>query len=263
MKFDNVIVATDGSTMSNGAIDLALHSVGAFASHLTFVYVVDNVRHGEFDDTELMTRIFGHKLQGETALERAKKLAAAQGVECETKMVEGIPWQVLSDLTKNYDMMIMCAVGKSGITGGKLGSTAAKVIENANCPVLTLKATSQRLEKVLLPVDRENSPAIDLAIETVKRVNGHLTILSVRKGEVAPQELLDSIEVKCKGAGIDCSVEILDGNPVDVICSESGKYDLVVMGTHARQGISKALKGSTAEAVVMRAMCPVTIVRNN
>jgi nucleotide-binding universal stress UspA family protein len=38
--------------------------------------------------------------------------------------------------------------------------------------------------------------------------------------------------------------------------------DLIVMGTHGRRGISHALSGSVAEAVLRKARCPVLTVRN-
>ena len=262
MKFDNVLVATDGSTLSEAAIDLALHSAEYFATKLTLVYVVDNTRHGEFDDADVMTRIFASKLEGEHTLESAMKKAKTQGVEMETMLVEGLPWQVLSDLTKEYDMLIMSTTGKGSFGGGRMGSTAAKVIENAYCPVLTLKSVSDRLENVLLPVDSKNMPAIDLAIETVKRVGGKLTILSVKTKDVHAESVVQEVAQRCVVEGIDFVTDIREGNPVQIICAESGKYDLVVMGTHARKGISKVLKGSVAEAVVINASCPVTVVRN-
>jgi nucleotide-binding universal stress UspA family protein len=40
-----------------------------------------------------------------------------------------------------------------------------------------------------------------------------------------------------------------------------GGYDLVVMGTHGRSGLSRALIGSVAERVVRHAPCPVLTVR--
>ena len=42
--------------------------------------------------------------------------------------------------------------------------------------------------------------------------------------------------------------------------AESGKYDLIVMGTHGARGIEKILLGSVAERVLKRAACPVLIV---
>jgi nucleotide-binding universal stress UspA family protein len=41
----------------------------------------------------------------------------------------------------------------------------------------------------------------------------------------------------------------------------SGAYDLVVMGTHGRTGLSAILMGSVAEKVVREAPCPVMTVR--
>ena len=53
------------------------------------------------------------------------------------------------------------------------------------------------------------------------------------------------------------------GEPVDVIVqlAEQTPYDLVVMGTHGRTGLSRVIIGSTAERVVRRAPCPVVTVR--
>lgn len=42
---------------------------------------------------------------------------------------------------------------------------------------------------------------------------------------------------------------------------ESGAYDLIVMGTHGRQGLSHLLHGSVAEKVMSRATCPVVTIR--
>ena len=39
------------------------------------------------------------------------------------------------------------------------------------------------------------------------------------------------------------------------------RYDLVVMGTHGRTGLSQLLMGSVAEKVVRQAPCPVLTVR--
>jgi nucleotide-binding universal stress UspA family protein len=43
--------------------------------------------------------------------------------------------------------------------------------------------------------------------------------------------------------------------------AREGGFDLVVMGTHGRTGLKRALLGSVAENVVRRAPCPVLTVR--
>ena len=53
------------------------------------------------------------------------------------------------------------------------------------------------------------------------------------------------------------------GEPAEEIIefAEQQGTDLIVMGTHGRQGIKRYWMGSVAEAVVRRASCPVMTVR--
>jgi nucleotide-binding universal stress UspA family protein len=53
------------------------------------------------------------------------------------------------------------------------------------------------------------------------------------------------------------------GDPYRTILqvAEDDGYDLLVMGTHGRTGMSHLLLGSLAEAVVRRAPCPVMTIR--
>jgi universal stress protein A len=63
--------------------------------------------------------------------------------------------------------------------------------------------------------------------------------------------------------GVAVDVRVADGEPADAILrmARQEKVDLIVMGTHGRTGLSHLLLGSTAEAVVRAAACPVFTVR--
>ncbi len=64
-------------------------------------------------------------------------------------------------------------------------------------------------------------------------------------------------------AGLD-NVEtmIAEGEVADKICdlAREKNIDLIVMGTHGRKGLEKALFGSVAEKVVKTAPCPVLTI---
>ena len=64
-----------------------------------------------------------------------------------------------------------------------------------------------------------------------------------------------------RGASIDTAMEV--GRPSRVIVDyvEAHDVDHVVMGSHGRQGVTRILLGSVAEAVVRRCPVPVTVVR--
>jgi len=62
--------------------------------------------------------------------------------------------------------------------------------------------------------------------------------------------------------GVKVDTLVLDGSPVKTIVENSGEYDLIVMGTLGRTGMSKLLMGSVAEKVVRHSKCPVMIARS-
>lgn len=51
------------------------------------------------------------------------------------------------------------------------------------------------------------------------------------------------------------------GDPVASLVEASVDYDLMVVGTHGRRGVTRALLGSVAERVARGATCPVLIAR--
>jgi nucleotide-binding universal stress UspA family protein len=54
-----------------------------------------------------------------------------------------------------------------------------------------------------------------------------------------------------------------DGKPSDQILAAAREWDadVIVIGTHGRSGVSRLLLGSTAEAVVRHAPCPVLVIK--
>ncbi len=62
--------------------------------------------------------------------------------------------------------------------------------------------------------------------------------------------------------GIPLETKISIGRPAEAICEESKYHDLVIVGTHGRTGLARALIGSVAERVVRLAPTPVLICRD-
>jgi nucleotide-binding universal stress UspA family protein len=64
-------------------------------------------------------------------------------------------------------------------------------------------------------------------------------------------------------SSIPADGQVLTGPPDLEITAlaKNGGYDLIVMGTHGRGGVSHLLMGSVAEKVMRRAPCPVLTVR--
>jgi nucleotide-binding universal stress UspA family protein len=65
-----------------------------------------------------------------------------------------------------------------------------------------------------------------------------------------------------EAAGVRLRVTEQHGDPAGVILlhANAGRFDLIVVGTHARTGVERLRTGSIAEQVTQRASCPVLIV---
>jgi len=76
------------------------------------------------------------------------------------------------------------------------------------------------------------------------------------------QTAVDRVRELGSAAGVTVETKIVNGHPAKVITEESAGYDLVVVGSLGRTGMTKILVGSVAEKVVKLAKCPVMVVRN-
>ena len=76
------------------------------------------------------------------------------------------------------------------------------------------------------------------------------------------KEAVDFVVSEGAKVGVKVEPKVVEGNPAKKIVDEAENYDLVVMGTLGRTGISKLLLGSVAERVVRFAPCPVLVVRS-
>lgn len=76
------------------------------------------------------------------------------------------------------------------------------------------------------------------------------------------KKAVSQVQEEGRKMGVKVSTRIERGSPAAVIAKDSAEYDLVVMGTLGRSGVSKMLLGSVAERVVRLSQCPVLVVRN-
>jgi universal stress protein A len=98
-------------------------------------------------------------------------------------------------------------------------------------------------------------------VGTVGATGEPLVDLMQENAEARMRELVQS----ARSEGIEIAdARIVLGNPAAVIVEHAGAggYDLVVVGTHGRSGLSHALIGSVAERVVRLSSVPVLTVRH-
>ena len=77
------------------------------------------------------------------------------------------------------------------------------------------------------------------------------------------QRQLAALKKELAAHGFVVETRVITGRPFQAIVEDAaaGHFDLIVMGTHGRTGLSHALLGSVAERVVQKAPCAVLTVR--
>jgi nucleotide-binding universal stress UspA family protein len=122
--------------------------------------------------------------------------------------------------------------------------------------------------------------AFEYALGLAGKLNAHVTVVHAYdlpshgfEGLTAAAELeghiktaartaLDEIVVQSRGSAVEVDAILRTGPPWSEITSAARetRADLIVVGTHGRRGLSRAMLGSVAERVVRSAPCPVLTV---
>jgi nucleotide-binding universal stress UspA family protein len=142
-------------------------------------------------------------------------------------------------------------------------------------------------KNILVPYDDSECSlhAFKIAAEIAKKFNSKLTVLTVipksyhtsgfyanvkfdeillKQQRDSANSALSKADSIAKKQGIKLVKYVLESNSVVktlVTFSKSGKFDLIVMGTHGRTGWSKLIIGSVANGIIQTAHCPALVVR--
>lgn len=205
----------------------------------------------------------------------------------EILLEEGNPKREVTNLAKkiNADLIICGSHGKHGIELA-LGSTANGILHMAACDVLTLRLNEagQHIVKspyksIVLATDLQNDnlPVINTAKELAAQYDATLNIIHV-VGDVASLGYYPAIEIDLKGAAEKHLAEIVKKESLNVSSQQchvkigfpkqeilelanNVHAELIIIGSHARHGVSAALLGSTANSVLHGAKSDVLVVR--
>ncbi|MDC3956824.1 universal stress protein [Polyangium jinanense] len=140
-------------------------------------------------------------------------------------------------------------------------------------------------QKIVVPIDFEETSAyaLERAIELAAKLGAAVTAVHVYSlivytfpdGSYLPlselaeavrqgaQRKLDAVLEAHRGRGVRLDGVLREGRSADEICKVAAEIsaDLIVMGTHGRGAIGRALLGSVATAVLRRAKIPVMTLR--
>jgi nucleotide-binding universal stress UspA family protein len=146
--YKNLLVATDGSKLSDKALAHAISLAQAVGANLTAFYAAPDYPMPAYADGvvyEPVSRKEYAKLAAEDAekiLDAAAAKAAAAGVDCETAFaIASAPWEAILAAAKKHksDAIVMASHGRRGLSAVLLGSETQKVLTHSKLPVIVVR----------------------------------------------------------------------------------------------------------------------------
>lgn len=144
--FKHILVATDGSLLSESAVDQAMIFAREAGAKITVVTVTEPFHVLATDSKQLSDtkETYERHVKAEAArfLGSAEQKAKAQGVQCHVIQVEDEhPYKAIIDTAKNSgcDLIAMASHGRRGVSALVIGSVTNKVLTHSSIPVLVYR----------------------------------------------------------------------------------------------------------------------------
>lgn len=293
MTLKRILIGLDFSEPSLTAARWAARDLAPDAT-LRLVHVIDLPRppaflEGRYPPRERLLRLL--REDAERRVEEMLRVLEADrpGRAVEVEIREGRTHDELAAAATGWSADLV-VVGEHGQRPGiwrMLGSTAERLIRASRVPVLVARATTAgKPRSILVPVDESGQAesALRWGLLLGRMLGARITVLhvlhpmlvthvglvsSVPKKESVEHELdrcarhwIEDMVTRAGGDLDEVQVVIAYGESRYEILAALRRYetDLVVMGSRGTGGISRALLGSVATAVVRGSACPILVV---
>lgn len=232
-------------------------------------------------------------------LAEARGRVASHGLDVTATVATGDAAGVLVELSHDVALVVVGTRGRGGFADRLLGTVSSALPAHAHCPTVVVPLRSHG-PGVVLPDDAplppvepvrrivvgiDGSPQADLAlrcaIQEAEVWGAELTavagvpvgagtgVLAWLPAAVDHEQVLADAAV-----GLDVVVDralvdhpdltvkrhVLDGTGAELLTEFSTATDLIVVGSRGRGGFAGLLMGSTSQAVLHHAVCPVMVV---
>jgi nucleotide-binding universal stress UspA family protein len=285
-----IVVGIDGSDSALGA---ALWAAGEAERRGCVLRLVNVIQIGPtvypMGHAPLPADFFGDLEREATqavAYARSAVEATHPELAIDTAVLTAPAVQTLIEESKDARLMVLGSRGLGGFTGILVGSTAVALVAHGKCPVAVIRGELAGAGPVVVGVD--GSPTSDMAVALAfeeaslrgtELVAVHTWIeygtgaTTARRSDTVDWDSIEQHEMALLTEQVarwqpkypDVTVRLVGvtDRPVRRLLAESEGAQLLVVGSSGRGGFTGMLLGSTSQALVYHATCPLLVARHN
>lgn len=273
-----ILIPVDFSDTSLMALEHGWHMASLYNAQITLLHVIKpNLVYFSQEHMPLPLDIM--KYQEENAqlqLDKLKQQARTEyRLELETICQTGFVCSTIVSMADSLeaDLIIMGTHGTSGFTERFIGSNAYKVVNDANCPVLTIQAHAEHkgFKDIVLPIDhsfysrQKVVHAAEIAAHYGSRI--HILGLSHVKDRAELNKLNMKLEqtidyLRIRNIPYDKQIKLgLNYAKVTMEYAEAIKADLIMIMTEWEEDLTGIFIGPFARQIVNHSKIPVMSIR--
>lgn len=147
--YKHILVATDGSSLSDKAVNAGIALARELGAKLTVFHAMEDFPIMPYPDYIAAIESFtpeawraDQEKRAQRILDKAQTTAKKAGIACSTESATALhPYEAIMEAAKKgrCDLIVMASHGRRGIQGLVLGSETNKVLTHGKVPVLVVR----------------------------------------------------------------------------------------------------------------------------
>ncbi|WP_370962563.1 universal stress protein [Amycolatopsis sp. cg9] len=260
-----VVAGVDASAASLAAIRWAAREAAYRDTTLRLLHacVFESAPARVHDESELLLEHVHRALRRGTEIARE----TAPGVQVETQVRLGIATDLLLAESADAGLVVLGSHGLGGLRGALIGSVALRVAAGAACPVVVVRGHSGPGGPVVAGLDATESSehALQFALEEASARRAPVLVVHAftdgteATGQRGLEARVATWARKYPALTIS-SRAVRDRNPSHALLEAAPSAQLIVVGTRGRGPVAGGVLGSTGNALLSHAVCPVAVV---
>ena len=276
----SIFLAVDGSIFTNTVVEYGIKLAQKLNAFLR-VYSVIDIRiyewvlntGGEGYMPVVPSNVFHdesykfHSERAEVLINSLRKKLKENNIKFEADKLEGDPVEVICDISRQVDLVIMGARGDYARWGDRLlGATLESVSRQIHSPLFIAGQQYKEFKSIICAYDRSeaSNTGLKLSAYLSEQLNMPLEVLTVNDDELEREETLEEARIYLEPYNLDHQLRHEAGDPFKMLIKVTQDVPspaLMVMGSFGHSRIREAILGSTTVQVMRKAYKPILLAK--
>lgn len=269
MKQKTIIVGTDFSKGSYVALELAVDIAKKIHANIQLIWVCREKMLYTDDQNNYVRNLATQKMDDLCE----KYQAQLEGTTITPMIMQGkvAPMLAAQAEKANATMIVIGTNGASGFEKYWMGSTAVRIVQEATCPVLSIREGfnfHKSLERILVPLNMSTNSRqkLPVAVKMAKAFNAHIHLLGQYENNSQAQTVgiyMKQAETFLQKQNVTYTSETMLAKnlPEEALAyADTINADLIVISTEQEQVLSSLFIGTNAQQFVHHSLIPILSV---